>query len=496
MKTIWLKGTAAFAITFALGCATAPPEHDTAAQIQSAASLANAITFHTDALPAEAAPAADTLPLPAAIERALRQSPEVQVALANVRTAQADAHQTRLFSNPVLDIAFRFSNPDDFEAVSRTAPSPFGSGSVSFTSVYKNVRNTFIEAGLSTELVKILQRPRRISAADASLRGTSAKAITTTLDVIHQTQQHFFDAVGLRRETEILTERTNRIGQLLKVAEARLAAGEGTQLDVATLKAEQSTAAIDLREASLKLSQANIALAHRIGQPRGRIDWHLSTPLITQITLRGESDAIAHGLRARPEIQADRWQLTALEDQSALARLAWLEGAAAGLVAEHEESEFEGTGGLSRGFTSSDDWSLGPSLALPLPIFDWGQAKRAKARAQAIAARQRLTQTTRQVAREIRQAHHAAAQLMTTASRARTDLVPLHEERVRLARVVFDAGQEDVTNLRLAELDLLEAQLKLLRLDHRTTLAIIALYRATGGNKEEKPNDQSPITKD
>ncbi len=463
MKTIWLKGTAAFAITFALGCATAPPGHDTAAQIQSAASLANAITFHTDALPAEAAPAAGTLPLPAAIERALRQSPEVQVALANVRTAQADAHQTRLFSNPVLDIAFRFQGVNTY-----------GGG---------RAHPTIIEAGLTTELVKILQRPRRISAADAVLRAASAKAITTTLDVIHQTQQHFFNAVGLRRETEILIQRTNRIGQLLKVAEARLAAGEGTQLDVATLKAEQSTAAIDLREATLKLRHANIALAHRLGQPRGRIDWALTTPLYTRVALRDESDAIAHGLRARPEIQADRWQLTALEDQSALARLAWLEGAAAGLATEHENAD-----SVTR--NSTDDWSLGPSLTLPLPIFDWGQAKRAKARAQAIAARQRLTQTTRQVAREIRQAHHAAAQLMTTASRARTELVPLHEERVRLARVVFDAGQEDVTNLRLAELDLLEAQLKLLRLDHRTTLAIIALYRATGGNKKEKPNDQ------
>jgi len=446
MKTIWLKGTAAFAILFVLGCATAPPGHDTAAQIQSAASLADAIAFHTNALPAEAAPAADRLPLPAAIERALRQSPEVQIALANVRAAQADAHQARLLPNPVLDVTFRL---------------PEGGG------------RTIIETGLAAELVNILQRPRRISAADAALRAASAKAITITLDVMHQTQHHFFDAVGLRRETEILTERTARIGQLLKVAEARLAAGEGTQLDVATLKAEQSTASIGLRETSLKLSQANIALAHRLGQPRGRIDWKLTTPLITQIALRGESDAIAQGLRVRPEIQADRWQLTALEDQSALARLAWMEGATAGLDTERDS-----------------DWSLGPSVTLPLPIFDSGQAQRAKARAQAIAARQRLTQTTRQVAREIRQAHHAAAQLMTTASRARTELVPLHEERVRLARIVFDAGQEDVTNLRLAELDLLETQLKLLRLDHRTTLAIIALYRATGGNKKEKPNDQ------
>ena len=480
MKTIWLKGTAAFAFLFALGCATSPPRHDTAAQIQSAASLANAITFHTDALPAEAAPAADTLPLSAAIERALRQSPEVQVALANVRTAQADAHQTRLFSNPVLDIALRRASANSFHTSGRR-----DSSGTTYTTTISRHNTTTIEAGLAGELLKILQRPRRISAADAALRGASAKAITTALDVLHQTQRHFFNAVGLRRETEILTERTARIGQLLKVAEARLAAGEGTQLDVATLKAEQSTSSIDLREATLKLSQANIALAHRLGQPRGRIDWALTTPLYTQIILSKEAEVIARGLRARPEIQADRWQLTALEDQSALARLAWLEGAAVGLDTEHEGGD-----------NIIDDWSLGPSVALPLPIFDWGQAKRAKARVQAIAARQRLTQTTRQVTREIRQAHHAAAQLMTTASRARTELVPLHEERVRLARIVFDAGQEDVTNLRLAELDLLEAQLKLLRLDHRTTLAIIALYRATGGNKEETPNDQTPITKD
>ena len=433
-------------IVLTLGCVTAPPGHNTARQIQSVAGLPDAIAFHSNALPAEAAPATDTLSLSAAIERALRQSPKVQIALANVHAAQADAHQARLLPNPVLDVTFRL---------------PEGGG------------RTIIETRLASELVNILRRPKRISAADAVLRATSAKAITTTLDVVHQTQHHFFDAVGLRRETEILTQRTNRIGQLLKVAEARLVAGEGTQLDVVTFEAEQSTASIDLREASLKLSQANIALAHRLGQPRGRIDWQLATPLITQIALRGEPDAIAAGLRTRPEILTDRWQLTALEDQSALARLAWMEGATAGLDTER-----------------SADWSLGPSLALPLPIFDSGQAKRAKARAQAIAARQRLTQTTRQVAREIRQAHHAAAQLMTTASRARTKLVPLHEERVRLARVVFDAGQEDVTNLRLAELDLLEAQLRLLRLDHRTTLAIIALYRATGGNKEDKPNDQ------
>ena len=96
------------ALLVAAGCAVTPPGHDTARHIQSVASLATAIQFHTNALPAEAPSAPNRLTLATAVERALRQSPELQIALANVRAAQADAHQSRLLPNPVLDIAFRF----------------------------------------------------------------------------------------------------------------------------------------------------------------------------------------------------------------------------------------------------------------------------------------------------------------------------------------------------------------------------------------------------
>ncbi|MBT6450659.1 MAG: hypothetical protein HOK62_08075, partial [Verrucomicrobiales bacterium] len=92
-----MKQTIKFLIlTAAIGCTTAPPSHNTTAQIQSAASLENAIVFHAEALPVESTGAANSLRLPAAVERALRQSTEVQIALAEVRRAQAAAHQSRL----------------------------------------------------------------------------------------------------------------------------------------------------------------------------------------------------------------------------------------------------------------------------------------------------------------------------------------------------------------------------------------------------------------
>ena len=80
---------------------------------------------------------------------------------------------------------------------------------------------------------------------------------------------------------------------------------------------------------------------------------------------------------------------------------------------------------------------------------------------------------------------------MTTTSHVRTRLLPLHEQRVTLARKVFEAGQEDVTRLRLAELDHLEAQLKHIQLQHQTTSAILRLDRATGGSTLEIENENN-----
>ena len=369
----------------------------------------------------------------------------MQIALAEVRVAQAEAHQSRLLPNPVLDIALRF---------------PEGGGS------------TIVETSVSADLVKVLQMPRRISASDAALRAASARAVTIALDAIAKTQRGYFTVHALRSEVELITQRTSHLTELLAIAQARLKAGEITQLDVTTLKAEQTVAAIDLRDRKLQLDLEELALARLLGQPGGTTDWSLATPLPAIPTTGDESGNITRALRTRPEIQAERWQLASLKDHRALARLAWLKGAAAGLDAERDS-----------------DWSLGPSVDVPLPLFDWGQAQRAKARAQAIAARHRLTKTLRQIVQEVRQAQVSLAQLGVIVRQAREELVPLQTERVRLARAVYEAGQSDITPMRLAELDLLEARRKLLQLELRTALASTQLERSMGGAKEnQKPN--------
>jgi outer membrane protein TolC len=416
-----------------VSCAT-PPGPD----IRAAAGLADAVQFRTESLPTDAPPIGNALDLPTAIERAVRQSPTLQAALAEVRVAQADARQSRLLPNPVLSVVFRY---------------PKGGGS------------PVTETGLTADLAATLQMPRRNRAADNQLRAASAQAIAAALDVIADTEKTYHTANALRQEVALLGQDAGHVDRLLQIARHRFDAGEATRLDVATLEARQSETRIDLQERRLKLVREQLTLARLLGQPSRDTDLQLTTPLPVAAPTLPEADWLAAALHNRPEIQADRWQLAALEDGRALARLALLESTAAGLDTERE-----------------GDWSLGPSLTVPLPLFDWGQARRAKARALAIGARHRLTQTVRRTVQEVRQAHAAQAKLAAAAAQAREQLTPLQQQRVDLARAVYESGQSGITPLLLAELDLQKARLRAVQLELRAAVAAIELRRASGGD--------------
>ena len=423
----------ALGLVLSLSCATPP-----GADIRAAAGLANAVQFRDESLPTDAPPIANALDLPAAIERAVRQSPTLQAALAEVRVAQADAHQSRLLPNPVMSVVFRY---------------PKGGGS------------PVTETGLTADLAATLQMPRRNRAADNQLRAASAQAIAAALDVIADTEKTYHTASALRQEVALFGQDAGHVDRLLQIARHRFDAGEATRLDVATLEARQSETRIDLQECRLKLVREQLTLARLLGQPSRDTDLQLTTPLPVAAPTLPEADWLAAALHNRPEIQADRWQLAALEDGRALARLALFESTAAGLDTERE-----------------GDWSLGPSLTVPLPLFDWGQARRAKARALAIGARHRLTQTVRRTVQEVRQSHAAQAKLAAAAAQAREQLTPLQQQRVDLARAVYESGQSGITPLLLAELDLQKARLRAVQLELRAAVAAIELRRASGGD--------------
>lgn len=197
--------------------------------------------------------------------------------------------------------------------------------------------------------------------------------------------------------------------------------------------------------------------------------------------VQAESRWVEAGLAHRPEVQAVNWELSALGDDAALTRFAPFEGTEVGVKGDRD-----------------DGWSVGPSLTVPIPIFDMGQAKRAKVTAQQIEARHKLTEARRHVVEDVRRAYQSFAATQTNLERVRKELIPLQQQRRSQAEDAYRAGQTDVTALFLAEQDLQASLAKQVELEQATAVSLLRLERAVGGagvaGRVDVPTETAPAS--
>jgi cobalt-zinc-cadmium efflux system outer membrane protein len=417
------------------GCAATRPDPQAEAAAAQAVGLDGAIAFHTEGGPLDEAEVGDALTLVDAVRRAVTTDPGLQAALARVRIAMADADQARLLPNPVLSVVLRW-----------------GPG------------RPQIEASLAQDLIQALQVPRRASAADNRLRQAAADAVTTALDVAAEVQERYASVQALDTLIPLLQERLTLLRRLTETARARLEAGEGTRTDVTILDAQRVELEVEIAAAELQRREDRIRLARLLGEPSSAAAWMLEPWSAPVPVAEPESRWIDAALTNRPEVQTVAWQLAALGDDYALARLLPWEGAGAGIEAEHD-----------------GDWAVGPSVSTPIPVFDMGQARRARVTAEQIEARHDLTLARRKIVEEVRVAFQTLAASKSNLSRIQSELIPLQQQRRQLAEDAYRAGQTDVTPLFLAEQDLRVAQAQSIEVERQAASALVRLQRAVGG---------------
>jgi outer membrane protein TolC len=373
-----------------------------------------------------------------AVRLALASDPDLQVALAKVRSAEADARQARLLPNPVLSVVVRFREGGADDPI--------------------------ITPSLTTDLLAILQQPTRTRAADRRLRAAAADALAAVLDVIAGAEEAYDAAQSLDAQVAVLADRRATFDRLLSVAQARLQAGEGTRLDVTAAQGERLAVDAQLAERDLQRRTRRLALARLIGRPSDPAQWQLD-PWQPPASVSTEETAwVNAALANRPEIQARRWALAAAGDEAALAGSDVWKGLDAG-------AEFE------RDVT----WSGGPSVTTPVPLFDWGQAARAKAKAAQVQARHELTKARRVVVEETRSALATLVTSQAALARVRSELVPLQQQRRQQAEALYRAGEADLTSLLVAEQGVQDAREREVLLGETAASALAKLHRAVGG---------------
>jgi outer membrane protein, heavy metal efflux system len=389
-----------------------------------------------------------TLTLADAVRRAVTTDPGLQAAMARIRIAVADSDQARLLPNPVLNVVLRW-----------------GPGKPQ------------IEASIAQDFVQALQIPRRAGAADNRLRQVAADAVTTALDVTSEVQERYTAAQASAALVPLLQERLSLLEKLAATAKARLDAGEGTRADVATLNAQRVELLVEIDGVWLTEREERLRLARLIGEPSAAATWILDAWSSPSIGDQPEASWVDAGLQHRPEVQAIAWRLKALGDDEALVRLLPWEGASVGVDA-----------------TRDDDWFVGPSVSTPIPVFDMGQARRARVTAEQIEARHDLTLAKRKIVEEVRIAFQTLAASKTNLSRIQGELIPLQQQRRQLAEDAYRAGQTDVTALFLAEQDLRVAQAQSIEVERQAASALVRLQRAVGGPGVAASMAQSPTS--
>ncbi|MFO0873571.1 MAG: TolC family protein [Phycisphaerales bacterium] len=391
--------------------------------------------FRVEGGPLDEPTAGDRLSMADAVKGSIATSPALQAALARVRIAMADAEQARLLPNPVLNLVLRW-----------------GAGAPQ------------VEVSLAQDLVAAMKIPNRASAADNRLRQSAADAVTEALDVVSEVQETYAAAQASDALIPVLERQAELLVKIAGIARHRLDAGEGVRSDVTTLDSQRVGLEVALADARLQSREQRLRLARLVGEPSGAAAWALDPWTPPTVDRAGEAEWVDAALARRPEVQAIAWELAALGDDEALTRFLPWDGAGLGIDAQKDP-----------------DWAVGPSIATPVPIFDMGQAAKARVAAQQAEARHRLTRAKREVVESVRSAHVALRAHLANLARVRQEFIPLEEQRRREAEDAYRAGQTDVTPLFLAEQGVSVAQAKAIEVERETTLARIRLERAVGG---------------
>ncbi|MCB9884874.1 MAG: TolC family protein [Planctomycetes bacterium] len=431
-------------------CAGPVPEVVPGVEAARATGLAEDLCLRTSWDAAEAAvpwPPGATLREADGLAVALRNSPELQVALAEARLALRGAEGARLWANPLLSVVVRW-----------------GEG------------RPAVETALTAPLVELLQTPRRAAVADARLRAAAAHCVTVALDVAAAWREAYAEAVAAEAALPELRARDQLLARMAEVAASRLRAGEADASEAAAVRARQADVAVETAMAGARVTAARGALALLLGCPSAPADWPLDVGSDEPLA---DEDRAARALRSRPELHEAAWELQALGDEAALAALAVWRETGLGVSAERPAG-----------------WELGPSVSVPLPLFDFGGNARDTAAAACLAARHRWTACARRILGEVRAAEreHRAAHAALAAVRDR--LAPLQRERLQLAEAAWRAGATGISAVLLADEERRATELRVVELSRDARIARIRLDRATAGLSDggttSFPDDSMP----
>ncbi|MGH7873570.1 MAG: TolC family protein [Candidatus Binatia bacterium] len=336
-----------------------------------------------------------------AVQIALLNNRELQALYSDLGVAQADLVQAGLLNNPIFDAAVMFPTSG------RGRPD--------------------LELTTAMNFLNIFYLPLRKRVAAARFEETKTRVTGAVLDFAGRVRGAFYAYEADEQTLELRRTIVQALDASFEIARRLSQAGNITDLDLASERAQLEAAKLALRAAEISVRQSREELNLLMGlwgpqtqwQTAGRLpeitDKPLETKDIERLSLERSLDLVQARQRvigAGEELGLTRWT-TLLPDFSV----------------------------GPKGERNDGAWEVGPQLEFSIPLFDQGQARGGRAAAEL----RRFQQEYYALAVRIRaQARALRDRLEGTGDRAmyyRDILLPLHERIVNEAQLQYNAMQ-------------------------------------------------------
>ncbi len=336
-------------------CVSVPQDgefHDVAAAVEKRLQKqARWVRSKEDADAAKAAVAellSEDLTEDSAVQIALLNNRSLQATYFDLGIAQAALVQAGLLRNPIFDVALGF--PEEGASVN-------------------------LGVGVVFEFLDVLTIHLRQRVAESEFEATKLTVIGKVIDVATATRVTFRELQARQQILSLFRQVEASSVASLEAAQTLHRAGNIPALDLANERFLSAQASLGLAEAEARVFEARERLNVLMGVWGTDTKWRVTKrlPTIAQTALdldRAESAAVANSL----DLAIARQNLITLGRRHGVTKVTSLiPEFELGAEAERDERE----------------WSIGPAIALPIPIFDQGQARRASARSAIVKAQER-----------------------------------------------------------------------------------------------------------
>jgi outer membrane protein, multidrug efflux system len=343
---------------------------------------------------------------------------------------------------------------------------------------------SYYQAGFdATWELDLFGRVRRgVEAKNAQLQGAEANLHDAQVSVTAEVARTYFELRG--QQTQLAVAERNVVNQddTLKLTQARLDAGRGTELDTKRAQSQLSTTL-----STIAPLQADIARSiHRLGVLTGRDPDALTSLLAPAHDLPGLPQIAAIGdpaslLRRRPDIRVAERQLAAST-------------ALVGVAVGDYFPKVTFTGSFTYAAASPGNLGSAPSRGYVIgPGISWAAFDLGRVQAQVAQAHARDDVALATYEQTVLKALEETENALVTHARARDSLTHVADAAeasavaARLARTRYEGGYVDFLEVLDAERTQLEAEDRLAQSRTDTATSLIAVYKALGGGWEQAP---------